>query len=207
MSACSGCIGLISLFNHRQAGSGGSRTRLTRIRRRLAEESTMQHTQPAESRLEVGVRKCPLSSEHRIGVSAVRESYDHDQRVALDFDRVGLGLEGSYLDRVGLDAHPLGVEDRASGGQVELPAVPGAAQDLALSLEGVVAGPVRAHETGGRAKAERAGLVWAAVEDGVVPAADVEDADRTAVDFDQLAAAVGDLAETGDRKPPGAPRP
>src|SRR5262249_29035731 len=154
-----------------------------------------------------GLKSCPLMSEHRIGVSAVRGSDDHDQRVALDFDRVGLGLEGFYLDRVGLDARPLGVEDGAAGGEIELPAVPGAAQDLALSLEGVVAAPGRAHEASGRAEAERTGLVWAAVEDGVVPAADVEDADRTALDFYQLAAAVGDLAETGDGKPAGAPRP
>jgi len=28
----------------------------------------MQHTQPAESLLEVGVRKCSVQFEHRIGV-------------------------------------------------------------------------------------------------------------------------------------------
>ena len=39
-----------------------------------------------------------------------------------------------YRDIVGADAQPVGIEDRAAAGNIELPAVPGAAQDLAIAF-------------------------------------------------------------------------
>src|SRR5205814_1172637 len=87
-------------------------------------------------------------------------------------------------DRVGLDAH-LRVDQALPGRDLELPEVPGAADDLAVALDRVVVDDQRA--TRGRrvgddpaedvAGAERAGLVRAEVAQGVELAVDVEDAD------------------------------
>ena len=73
-----------------------------------------------------------LSIAVKIGIRR-RSGQDHDHPVAFDFHRVRLCLQLLDLDRVALHPGAVGVEDRAAGRQIELPAVPGAAQDLALA--------------------------------------------------------------------------
>ena len=80
-------------------------------------------------------------------------------------------------DIVGADAQAVGVEDGAAGGDVEFPAVPGAAEDLAVAFPDDFAGCSGAGGAGDGAAAEGGALVGAEAAQGVVFAVDVEDTD------------------------------
>src|SRR5436305_1796339 len=83
---------------------------------------------------------------------------------ATAFGGDGEGLDGGVVvvgvdgDLVGAEAQLVGVEDRAAVGEVELPAVPRAAQDLVLAAELEVLLVGRGQEALDLAQAERAGL-------------------------------------------------
>src|SRR5688500_12764322 len=127
-------------------------------------------------------------------------AWDFDDDVGLvDRDGVRLGDVGALceaerlevgagrdLDLVGADADGAGVEPGLAGLDVVLPAVPGAANDLAGPGVAVLAGRRRGDQAGGATVAERAALVRAAVADREVLAAEVEDADRAPGDVDDL---------------------
>ena len=143
-----------------------------------------------------------------------------DEVVLLDGDGVGFGGVGATFeagrggvgfgeggagfdfDLVAADADFGGVEPGLAGADVEFPAVPGAADDLALAAVFVLAGGAGGDEAGELADAERAALVGAAVAEGEVFAAEVEDADGAPGDLDDFAPAGGDFARFGDELPP-----
>src|SRR4051794_26675251 len=80
----------------------------------------------------------------QLAVLALRRSQVQNQRAILDRDVVSLDrLVLLYRDVVGLDPCLVRVEDRAAGSYVKLPAVPGAAQYLALPRPDVLARPAR----------------------------------------------------------------
>src|SRR4029079_16820370 len=86
--------------------------------------------------------------------------------VVLDADRHGLGHIGPghqpcarlHRDGIGTRTHAGGIAPGLAGADVELPAVPGAADDLARAGVAVVARPVRFHEAGLPALAHAAEL-------------------------------------------------
>src|SRR5262249_5155950 len=77
---------------------------------------------------------------------------------------------------------------------VELPAVPGAAQELALARHAIVAWPVGLHEADHPALAQLRALVRAAVGEGVVLSAHIEEPDLAPHRFHDLGSAGLDLA-------------
>ena len=94
-----------------------------------------------------------------------------------------------------------GIEPRLPGADVEFPAMPGTAQDFATPRDGVVAWSRRGDEPTQRADAEGAALVRATIAQGEELASNVEDADGTARDLDDLALTRRDLVDTGDNVP------
>src|SRR5438128_345434 len=114
--------------------------------------------------------------------------------VCLNGDRVGLSgqrlycrrLGGLDSDFVGADAGAVGLADGAAGGEVEFPAVPGAAEDLAVARPQVLAGGGGQGHSLDAAQAERAALVGTTVPQGVEGTVDVEDADGAALYFHDL---------------------
>src|SRR4051794_22538918 len=90
---------------------------------------------------------------------------DHDDfpfnghREGLD---AGVGL-GRVFDRdvIRLDAHAMRVEDRLPGGDVELPAVPGAFDDLALTRVDVLVRPGGDVGADDAPLTQRRALMWA----------------------------------------------
>src|SRR5206468_12951524 len=88
-----------------------------------------------------------------------------------------------------------------AGADVELPAVPRAAQDLALARVDVFPRLGRLQQPGQHAVAQAAALMRAAVEQAEILAADVEDRDRPTLHRDQLARARRDLAGWRHRMP------
>jgi hypothetical protein len=97
------------------------------------------------------------------------------------------------LRRIDGDANGVVVE-AAAGGRVELPPVPGAAQD---ALAGELVAPRLAGDAlANGPETERAAVVWAAVSDSAQLAADRDDPDLASADAgDQMAVAL----EIGDR--------
>src|SRR5581483_6541046 len=93
----------------------------------------------------------------------------------------------------------LGVEERPAGGDVVLPAVPGAAQDLPLAPVLELVDLRRQRRAGHLAEADARALVPTDVLERVVRALDVEDADLAAVDAVDLATARRDVGRGGDR--------
>src|SRR6266550_851653 len=130
----------------------------------------------------------------------------HDEVPPLGRDRVGLGDVGAgdpprerrvvgrgeglarfHAHRVAPHAQTLGLAPRLPGADVELPAVPGAGQDLAWTVVLDLARHARPRQPPGLALAQRAALVRAAVAQGEVLPAQVEDADRAPAHLDDLA--------------------
>src|SRR5262245_51211031 len=129
-----------------------------------------------------------------------------DDVVVLDLDRHGFGDIGAGdQSRSGLDLHGVaaganagGIAPRLAGPDVEFPAVPGAADDLARAGVAIVAGPVRFHEPGLLALKQAAAAVRAAVVEGEELAAQIEHDDRAAIDLRELARAGRNVADCGD---------
>src|SRR5436305_13756266 len=94
--------------------------------------------------------------------------------------------------------HLVGVAPRLSGADVELPGVPGTADDLAAADVVVMPGLVRQHEAGEIALAQAAAAMRTAVRQREELAAEVEHDDGAAVGADQLAAARRDFARGRD---------
>src|SRR5262249_11526379 len=135
-----------------------------------------------------------------------RSGHVDDDIVTLHRDRdllrdIGALHEGGAVldrDREAAGADALGLAPGLAGADVEFPAMPGAAQELAAPRIAVVAGHRRFDQRGDRALAEAAALMRAAVEQPVEFTLEVEDDDRAALHGDQLAGARRDLAEDGD---------
>src|SRR5690606_18534325 len=104
------------------------------------------------------------------------------------------------LDRdfVALDLDPVRLATRLSGTKVELPAVPGAAQDFIGPGKAVLARLVRLDQADQTPFAKAAALVGAAVQNAEQLAVDVEDGDRAALDGDELATAGRQVPNRGD---------
>src|SRR4029450_13389832 len=105
-----------------------------------------------------------------------------DDVVVLDLHRHGFGdiracdQAGSSLDLDGVagGADAGGIAPGLAGADVEFPAVPGAADDLARTGVAIVAGSVRFHEPGLLALKQAAAAVRAAVVEGEELAAQIE---------------------------------
>src|SRR5262249_37673939 len=137
-----------------------------------------------------------------------RRQLDH-QIILLDRHRKRLGHVRS-LDQLGagLDrhlvlarAHRLRVAPRLAGADVVLPAMPGAAQELAPARQAIVAGAIRQHERADLAEAQRAAGVRAAVGERKEFAVEIEDADLASADADDPAGAGRDIAGPRDDLP------
>src|SRR5262249_28885862 len=102
------------------------------------------------------------------------------------------------IDRIGLHAKPPRVAVGLSGADVELPAVPRAADDLALPGVFDLAGIRGAREPDQRALAQRRALMRAAIEQAEELALDVEDRDRPVVDGDEFTRPRRQLADGGN---------
>src|SRR5262249_7874385 len=154
----------------------------------------------------------PARSTNRVDASHL----DHHV-VLLHPHRKGLGRVGPFhqlgarLDR-GLelpDLEVVGIAPGLAGADVEFPAMPGAAHEFALAGDAVGAGTARSHEADHPALAHRPAAaplalarrpagVRAAVGKREECAVDVEHADLTALDGDELLFARLDLARGGD---------
>src|SRR5262245_2736457 len=129
-----------------------------------------------------------------------------DDVVVLDPHRHGFGNIGAGdqarsrldLDGVAAGADAGGIAPRLAGADVEFPAVPGAADNLARAGIAIVAGPVRYHEPGLLALKQAAAAVRAAVVEGEELAAQIEHDDRAAIDLRELARAGRNVADRGD---------
>ena len=93
------------------------------------------------------------------------------------------------MDRIGLDPKPAGIAVGLAGADVELPAVPGAADDFAEPGVFDGAGIGRLRKSDQRPLAQRRALVRAAVQQAEELALDVEDRDRPFIDGEKLARA------------------
>src|SRR5262249_7193681 len=130
----------------------------------------------------------------------------HHQVILLNGDRKALRHVGALEQRLArLDAHlelarphRLRIAPGLAGADVELPAVPGAAQKLVGPRQAVVSGPVGLHQRDDAALTERAALVRAAVGEREIFAAEIEDAELAAGRGHDLAAAGRDLARPRD---------
>src|SRR5215470_386029 len=120
--------------------------------------------------------------------------FDHDV-VAFDRHRHGFGdvRPGNQprprldRDRVAARAKAARVAPGLAGANVEFPAVPRAADDLARAGIAISAGSVRFHEAGLTALMEAAAPVRAAIVERKELAAEIEDNDRASVDLHELA--------------------
>jgi hypothetical protein len=89
-------------------------------------------------------------------------------------------------DRLSFHGHGVGalpdpgIDQELAGADVELPAVPGAADDLVLPPVDEVASLRRTGGSGNRPFAQTRAAVRADIEQGIIAALDVEDADRPA---------------------------
>src|SRR6185312_1659424 len=107
----------------------------------------------------------------------------------------GAGLD---MDRIGLHPKPPGIAVGLAGADIELPAVPGAADDFAWSRVLDRAGVGRLREADQRPLAQRRALVRATVEQAEELALDVEDRDRPLVDGEKLARTRRQFRHRGD---------
>src|SRR5262245_50665043 len=132
-----------------------------------------------------------------------------DEVVLLDGDGEGLSDVGA-LHQVGsgldLDGelprlHGLGIAPGLAGANVELPAVPGAAEELAGARQAIVAGPAGGDQGDDHAAAQLGAFVRAAVRQGEVLATDVEEADLAAHHLHDLAGAGLNLARPRHHTP------
>src|SRR6266568_6590958 len=93
------------------------------------------------------------------------------------------------MGRIGLGAKAAGIAVGLPGTDIELPAVPGTADDLPLPGVFDLAGVVRLRQSDQRPLAQRGALMRAAIEQAEILALDVEHRDRTAIDGEEFAAA------------------
>src|SRR3954468_17737333 len=93
------------------------------------------------------------------------------------------------MRRIGLDAKAAGIAVGLPGADVELPAVPGAADDLSLPGVFDLTRIFRLRQPDQRPLAQRGALMRAPIEQPEIFALDVEHRDRTSVDVQELAAA------------------
>src|SRR3569832_861013 len=129
-----------------------------------------------------------------------------DHIVVLNSDRDGLGTIRTFDNSLPwLDVHGEGTgtglddaAERPSSLDVELPAVPGAADDLAFARIGVVAWIGGLQEASHRACGETAPVMGAFVEQGEVVAPNIEDDDGATIDVDQTARARREVGSRGD---------
>src|SRR5919197_5858725 len=131
----------------------------------------------------------------RVGFHAVRP-LDHARG-----GRLGVGCDRLALfdaDVVAADAEPFRIAPRLAGPHVELPAMMRTGQDLAAGLVLERAGRLGLQDPPELAGAQLGALVWAAIAQGEVFAAEIEDADRTHGDHDDLALAGRDLVNGRD---------
>src|SRR3989442_451469 len=99
-----------------------------------------------KKRMPTSVSGFPLSSVQRVrrsraGRRTRQPLPDQDELGLHDLDRIG-------LDQVGADPGSVGIDHRAAVPEVELPAVPGAVEDLALPLVFVAAWRRRGQQPG-----------------------------------------------------------
>src|SRR5262249_21564812 len=113
---------------------------------------------------------------------------------------------GFDRDRELADRQLLRIAVGLAGRDLELPAVPRAAQELALPRDPVFAGAVGLHEPDHRALAQSAARMRAAVGKRVERAVDVEHADVAALDGHALARAGRNLVDSRDHMPAHARR-
>src|SRR3954468_9199200 len=93
------------------------------------------------------------------------------------------------MRRIGLDAKAAGIAVGLPGADVELPAVPGTANDLAQPGVFDLARIFRLRQSDQRPLTQRGALMRAAIEQAEILALDVEHSDRTLADREKLAAA------------------
>src|SRR6476469_4405517 len=119
-----------------------------------------------------------------------------DQHPIFDGDVVGIHGRVVGLNRhlITLDADRMRIVDRPAGCDIELPAMPGTAQDLAVAGPDILTRFARQGHALDRPKAERCCLVRAAVAQRKEAAVHVEDADRASFELDDLALARPELA-------------
>ena len=123
-----------------------------------------------------------LSRAKALQAKGVATKAQYDNAVnALDSARARLDM-----GRVRLHAEAAGVAVGLAGTDVELPAVPGAADDLAEFGIFDLAGVARLREPDQRALAQRRALMRAAVHQAEILALDVEDRDRPPVDLQKF---------------------
>jgi hypothetical protein len=129
-----------------------------------------------------------------------------DEVVALDLDRNRFGDirplrdGGARLDIhwVRLHAEAARIAIALAGADVELPAVPGAAQDFARPRVFDLAGIFGLRKTNQWPLAEIGALMRTAVQQAEKFALDVEDRDRSAVELDEFARARRQLIDRGN---------
>src|SRR5260364_240887 len=113
-----------------------------------------------------------------------------DDVVVLDRDGVALGdvrafhevPAGLALDVVVAQPRGAWVAPGLAGGELELPAVPGAAQEFPVAFEAIVAGTRGLRDAGDDAGADPRAAMRTAVQQRMQPSVDVEQCDLAAVD-------------------------
>src|SRR6185312_7745549 len=151
------------------------------------------------------LRAAPERSRAPAIPAAAALGLDHHV-VVLDADRHGLGdirpghqpRARLHRDRIGTRTHAGGIAPGLTGADVELPAVPGATDDLARAGVAVVARPVRFHETGLLALAQAAAAMRTAVVEREELAAEIEHHDGAPVHLREPAGAGRNVADRGD---------
>src|SRR5262249_41169614 len=110
----------------------------------------------------------------------------HRERLGLigAFDQLGAGLD---RHRVLARAQALRIAPRAAGADVELPRMPGAADDFALPGIAILARLRRFEQAGAVTEREASALVRTTVVEREELAVDVEDDDGAVADRDELA--------------------
>src|SRR5690606_4227618 len=111
-----------------------------------------------------------------------------------------------HIDLEAAGFHRLGVAIGLAGADLELPAVPGAAQELAAARHLILAGAVGLHEARDPSLAQLRAHVRAAVGEREVLAAHVEETDLAPQGGDDLAGAGRNLVRPGEHAP-GHARP
>src|SRR3954453_3316417 len=132
-----------------------------------------------------------------------------DDVAVLDMDRECLGYIGPFgqrlaildHDRIGSDLDALGVEPGLAVAHVELPAVPGAAEQFPDPRALIDTGLLRRQPRHAGSLLQRRAGVRTAIEQRKVFAVDMKHDDVAAVDFDNLVAAGRNLRRPRDDVP------
>src|SRR6185437_7011494 len=108
------------------------------------------------------------------------------------------GLPRRHFNRIAAHRDPAGIAEALTGADVELPPMPGAADDLTLAGILILPRFVRLDQSRQDAFAHRSALVRAAVKQAKELAAKIEHRDRSAAHRHQLALARWDLRNGGN---------